>query len=411
MSSHEIIIIWLDSNIGVPGEYIHLKQAFSTNIDPMYAYPRNLNNRDPFIFDLNENDSICKYQFQNRCKLQFFTDEEQCFTYVNKCFNANKQIFLILPDSIRKDFFLRIYEQHSKEFEKTKNEISIRFYLFTFSDVIQEWLYDYEDYFRVYYHEADLLYALIRDIAIYYMMIGEKLLNENLLNDTHRALIYLHWANTLIHRGNSISSYKEIQLQNYLINMINKCENRIYSIENVDYLQCDLINKLIQNIIIYDSTESFDQGLKLKTIFNQINDKNSLLFNNLEDFFLNFQSTNYNNQRHCIIMIISNIDKQTNTFEALSSIQSIEHIYVLHLNGNKFIEQNNYRTLLKKFPTIRNISTNIKTLLLGWIVEHSTECEQIGDYFKENEDSNLADLYYAKSIKLNACLSIFTNKN
>ncbi|CAF2562186.1 unnamed protein product [Rotaria sp. Silwood2] len=410
MSSHEIVIIWLDNYIGVPGSYVHLKEAFSTTIDPTYPYPISLYDRDSITFNLNKTDSIPQYQSQGPCELQFFTDEEQCLKSINTCFNTNKQIFLILPDYVRKKFFLRIYEQHPEEFEKTENDISIRFYIFIFMPKIEEWFFEYEDCLRFYYHEADLLYTLTRDIAMYYMMIGEKLCNRNTLNDIQQALIYFHWAHILICRGNAISSYKEIELQINLETMINESEKIIHSIENENYLQYDSINKLIENIFIYYSTEFNNQALKLATILNQIINKNPLLFNNLKDFFLNLQLEQHKNEHICPIIIISNIDNQTHIFEELSSIQSIEHFYVLNLSENKLIEQNNDRTLFKQFSKIRNIHSNMKTLVLGWIMDHSTECEQIGDYFQENGNLNQAILYYKKSIKLNEYLSVFIKK-
>ncbi|CAF0860317.1 unnamed protein product [Rotaria sp. Silwood1] len=410
MSSHEIVILWLDPNIGVPDSYVHLKEAFSTTIDPTYPYPISLYDRNSITFNLNKTNSKSQYQFQGPCELQFFTDEEQCLESIDKCFNTNKQIFLILPDYVRKDFFLRIYKQHPKEFQKTESEISIRFYIFIFMPKIEEWFFDYEDYLRIYYHEADLLYALTRDIAIYFMMIGKNLCNENALNDIQQALIYFHWANKLLCRGNSISSYKEIELQTYLETMINKSEKIIHSMEKENYLQDDSKNKLIENMFIYYPTESNDQALKLATIVNEIIDKKPLLFNNLKDFLFNLQLEQYKNQHNCLIILVSNIDNQINIFEELSSMQSIEHFYVLHLSENILIEQNNNRTLLKTFSKIRNIHSNMKTLVQGWIMDHSTDCEQFGDYFKENGDSNQAHLYYEKSIKLNECLSVFSKK-
>ncbi|CAF1011969.1 unnamed protein product [Rotaria sordida] len=388
MSSHEIVILWLDPYIGVPDSYAHLKEAFSTTIDPTYPYPISLYDRDSITLNLNKTDSKRQNRFQGPCELQFFTDEEQCLKSINKCFDTNKQIFLILPDYVRKDFFLRIYKQHPKEFQKNENEISIRFYIFIFMLKIEEWFFDYEDYLRIYYHEADLLYTLTRDIALYYMRIGKKLCNGNTLNDIQQALIYFQWAYTLIIRGNSISPYKEIELQNSLKTMIYKSETTIHSMKNENYLQYDSVNKLNENIFIYYSTELNDQALKLATIMNQIINKNLLLFNNLEDFVLNLQLEKYKNQHNCPIIIISNIDHQTNIFEELSSIRSIEHIYVLNLSENKLIEQNTYRTLLKKFLKIRNIYANMNSLVLRWIMEHSTECEQIGDYFKANAKEN-----------------------
>ncbi|CAF4017301.1 unnamed protein product [Rotaria sordida] len=392
MLSHEIVILWLDTHIGVPGSYVHLKEAFSTTIDPTYPYPISLYDRDSITLNLNKTDSKRQNRFQGPCELQFFTDEKQCLKSINKCFDTNKQIFLILPDYVRKDFFLRIYNQHPKEFQKTENEISIKFYIFIFMLEIEEWFFDYEDYLRIYYHEAELLYALTRDIAMYYMMIGKKLCNENTLNNIQQALIYFQWAYTLILRGNSISPYKEIELQNSLKAMIYGSKKTIHSMEKENYLQYDSINNLNENIFIYSLTELNDQALKLATIVNQIINKNPLLFNNLEDFFLSVQLERYKNQHNCPIIIVSNIDHQTNIFEELSSIRSIEHIYVLDLSEHKLIEQNTYRTLLKKFSKIQNIYANMNSLVRGWILEHSTRCEKIGDYFKENGDMNQARL-------------------
>ncbi|CAF2936882.1 unnamed protein product [Rotaria sp. Silwood2] len=410
MSSHEIFVIWLDPHIGVADNYIHMKEAFSTTIDPTNPHPINLSDRDCNTHCLNKTDSKRQHRFQGPCEIQFFTDEELCLECINKCFNTNKQIFLILPDYVKKNFFLRIYEQHPQEFQKTQNEISIRFYIFICMTRIEEWLFDYEDYVRIYYHEADLLYALTRDIAIYYMMIGKQLFNENKLNDIQQALLYFQWASTLILRGNSISSYKDIELQDYLQTMICKSKQLIYSFDNENYLPYNSINKLIENIFIYYSVEFNDQALKLSTIFNQIINKNPLLFNNLTDFVLNLQLERYKNQHNCLIIICSKTDNQTTIFEELSSVPSIEHIYALNISENELIEQNNYRTLLKQYPKIRNISVNMKTLVRNWILEHSAECEQIGDYFQENGNSKEAHLYYEKSIKLNECLSVFIKR-
>ncbi|CAF1423508.1 unnamed protein product [Rotaria sordida] len=93
-----------------------------------------------------------------------------------------------------------------------------------------------------------------------------------------------------------------------------------------------------------------DQALKLSEIFNEIINKNPLLFNNLTDFFSNLQLEKYKNEHNCPIIILPNIDNQTNIFEKLSSIPSIEHIYILNLNENKLIQQNNSRILLNQFP-------------------------------------------------------------
>ncbi|CAF1332486.1 unnamed protein product [Rotaria sordida] len=153
-----------------------------------------------------------------------------------------------------------------------------------------------------------------------------------------------------------------------------------------------------------------DQALKLSEIFNEIINKNPLLFNNLTDFFSNLQLEKYKNEHNCPIIILPNIDNQTNIFEKLSSIPSIEHIYILNLNENKLIQQNNSRILLNQFPKIRNISINIKGLVLKWIVEHSTECEQIADNNQQNGNSKQAHLYYKKSIKLNEYLSVFMRR-
>lgn len=192
------MIIWLDITIGDPNNYIHLKKAFSSTMDPKNETPVRLIDKD--YDELLRNVGPTYVQFEGVWfLLAAFTNAEQCF----QCFeqNQDKHIFFITSGSLGEVAVPIILNRFRQVFtDPETNESYSSIYVFCHSIENQmDWALEYSDYIQIFTHDADLLVRMIRDMADYFVFIGKRLLDEDPPNNAaakHR----LSWAHELYQR-------------------------------------------------------------------------------------------------------------------------------------------------------------------------------------------------------------------
>jgi hypothetical protein len=156
---HDIIVIWLDPDIGDPNRYDRLKAVFASNIDPTNLKPIEL-------FNQHNTDPLFQHRVGIPCELRTFVDSELCLECIRESLDVNKRIYLITSDSLGRTLVPHIVQQYPEVFQSSRARIS--FYIFTYYMINSlDWLYDCMDCALIFDHEVDLLWRLVHDIAIY----------------------------------------------------------------------------------------------------------------------------------------------------------------------------------------------------------------------------------------------------
>jgi hypothetical protein len=406
-----VVVIWLDSDIGNPDRHSHLKAAFSSNVDPTNPEPIKLVNKDTKHVLFNNSDSEIRPRIGIPCELKIFVESVECSRCIDEGLKADKQIFLIISDSIGKTFVPDICKKYPEAFQCSVGEVRISIYIFSFyMSNNMDWLFDYGEYVLVFSHEVDLLYRLVRDIAIYYTEAGKKLLVQDTLVDAHQALTYLEWASALSRHAKTITVYQDSQLAKYLETLIRITEEKIKThmkfTQNSLYSRAHMERNLENSIFIYYSEEFRNEAEQLLSMLHNLTNEQGTLFDSCDTCVAKLQTESCGIKLHCPIIISSNSDDRMKTLKELSSLQSINQIYVLDSNEHIPCAIND-QTLLESFPKVRNIYLDTRILALEWTAERASTCEKIGDFCTENDDPDSARMYYAKAIELNKHLSDF----
>jgi hypothetical protein len=407
--SHGIVVIWLDAHIGDPHYHSHLKAAFSSNIDPTNMEPIKLVDQDGTNTLFSNSYPLFPFRIGIPCELRTFVDSESCLRCVRESLNANKRIYVIVSDYVGRTLIPHIVQQYPEVFRSMKARIS--FYIFTFYMIDSlDWLYDYIDYALMFDHEVDLLGRLVHDIAIYYKEIGKQLLRRDTLVDIHQALIYFEWANALCHHARRITIYQDskcIEDLEYLIGQAQeKIKNDMSFLHDRQYSLADMKRSLNSSIFIYCSQEFHNEAVQILSMLNDLTNEQGTLFDNYDAFVAKLKSESRTIKYYCPIVISSNNSEQMKMLKDLSSLASINHIYLLSPDEHISVAQND-QSLLETFPKVRNIYLEAKTLALEWTAERASTCEKIGEFCAENGDSDLARMYYKKAIKVNEHLPAF----
>jgi tetratricopeptide (TPR) repeat protein len=406
--SHGTIVIWLDAHIGNPDYHHHLKAAFASSIDPTNLKPIELPNRH----GIDTSYPLFPRRVGIPCELRTFVDPESCLRCIHESLDANKRIYLITSDSLGRTLLPHIVQQYPKVFQSLRARIS--FYIFTYYMLDSlDWLYDYMDYTLIFDHEADLLWRLVHDIAAYYTEIGKMLLGRDMLIDIHQALIYFEWANALTRHEKNITIYQDIKFVQDLQYLIQQAEEKIQhhmsSVHNEQYSQGDMQRSLTRSIFIYYSDEFHDEAAQLLSMLQNLTREQGTLSNNNDAYIVQLKSESRAVKYYCPIVISSNKSDQRKILEELSSLVSVNHIYVWNPVEDTSAIQDE-QTILESFPKIRNIYLKAKILAREWTAERASTCEKIGALCTKNGDSDLARMYYAKAIELNENLATFIKK-
>jgi len=411
-SSDDITLIWLDDHIGMPENNAHLKNVFASNIDPSNSFPIGLLNEDWNAKSHLTSPVFVTFGFGIASQLLAFTNPDRCLACIRESLEANKQIYVIVSDSIGNIFVPCLFMEHPEAFHKG----CIQIYILTFSAYLDmDSLLDYpeHEYVLVFHHEADLLCRLLLDIASYYIEIGKTSLNQGMLADIHQALTYFQWARTLLLRACKTDTYRCLKTARSAQNLIDQAEKRIndeiISSEDDKYVRDDWKKSLNNSIFIYHSQEYRQEATQLSSILNTLTNEQGVLFEDYMMFIAKFQKEKCSIKHGCPIIIASNNINQTKIFTELSSLVNIDQIYVLRPRTYTSSTRND-QTLLEQFSKVRNIYSQAKILALEWTVERSSICDKIGDLCSENDDHDLARAYYTKAIQLNQNLSDFIKK-
>ena len=187
------IIIWLDAYIGNPTEYLHLKKAFLSSIDPLSQTWTKITDKD--YDNLIASGSAITVSVGGVLFLLVpFTDPDACY----RAFERYKhyRIFFITSGSLGKDFVPRILPQFQDVFtDPVSNDPYESVYVFCGSIEYQlGWAIKYRDYIQIFTHEADLLVRMVRDAAGYFFTLAER---ESPTEHPKEALLYYNWSKKL----------------------------------------------------------------------------------------------------------------------------------------------------------------------------------------------------------------------
>jgi hypothetical protein len=216
------MIVLLDLNMGMPGEYQHLKASFSTVTDPQHELPVQLVDRD--YDELLRTADSKSINFEGvKFSLASFTNAERCVEFLKA--SSNKRIFLITSGRAGRAVLPLIDLNCKKVFtDPVTNVLYSPIYVFCHDIERQrDWILDYLDYIQPpFTFDADLLARMIRDIADYFVLASERLLEVNppKYSAAHN---HLNWAHELYQRYSKLESdplTKEFKKVNTLLERV-----------------------------------------------------------------------------------------------------------------------------------------------------------------------------------------------
>ncbi|CAF1334581.1 unnamed protein product [Adineta ricciae] len=406
-SFHDISIIWLDDHIGSPNDYIHLKRVFARNIDPSTS-------DDLSMVDIYDNIDYGSCQFSTidfgiASQLAAFTKSASCLNYICESIREDKQIYIIVSDVIGQTFVPQICSEYTAELEDGR----IQIYVLQFYEWLDlDWQMEYADYLLTFGHELDLLCRLLRDISHYYVKIGERSLEKDIITNIHQALTYFYWAKILLGRADKLDAHlalKPMRYVNSLINQVDRMiETRDDSLLDDSYFEEDLLANLRNSTFIYCTVEQRSAGDELVTLLKTLTHEEGVLFDNGSEFIANLKEI-HSRDHICPIIISENIKDETNILKELSSMACVHQIYILSIRDHPSVTESD-QMLLKEFPNAQKIYYQSRALALQWAAERASICERIGEFCAENMNRELAQKYYQKAIELNQNSSVFLTK-
>ena len=187
------LIMWLDDHIGDPERYLHLKKAFTSNVDPRNQAPTMLTDRD--YNNLLRGGEAMEVSFGGVLFLLLaFTNPQEC----HRAFEQYKDryVLLITSGTLGRIIVHRIIQDYQQVFtDPVTNDPYKSIYVFC-KDIAMnyDWAIQDKDYIQIFTHEADLLARMTRDMADYYFTQGERLRATEHLEDAFR---FYHWSKKL----------------------------------------------------------------------------------------------------------------------------------------------------------------------------------------------------------------------
>jgi hypothetical protein len=137
--------IWLDTHIGVMGQYQTLKNQFQSNLQPIAAMPPN-----------SINELICYFE-ENVAPIEFVSETEDAFALIQG--NTDKRIKFISSRTLGQPIIPTIVSEYPRV---------DYFYIFCLNVTgLMDWVLEhgYENCMKVLDHETDLLLHLVRDAS------------------------------------------------------------------------------------------------------------------------------------------------------------------------------------------------------------------------------------------------------
>ncbi|CAF1454794.1 unnamed protein product [Didymodactylos carnosus] len=147
-------IIWLDTHIGVIGEYQALKNQFRAHLQPVAAMPPN-----------SINELICCFE-KNVAPIEFVATNEDALALIE--YEKDKRIIFISSGILGKEIIPTIVSR----FQRVDS-----FYIFCgYMKGLVEWALEhgYEHNMQMFDHEKDLLIRLVRDTSDAIIKLGQS---------------------------------------------------------------------------------------------------------------------------------------------------------------------------------------------------------------------------------------------
>ena len=184
------IIIWRDPHIGDKAQYVTLKRAFISNIDPSFGTRSNTTEED--LTNLACRDDADTIRFgEPQSVLLCCTSVEECCAAFEE--NRNKKIFFITSGKLGREILIRIMKDYKALFTDSVTEEPCRsIYIFCGSvEKHADLVRDHKEHVRMVNHEADLLERVTMDAAAYYSTLGERAKKDG---EFEEAEVYLAWS-------------------------------------------------------------------------------------------------------------------------------------------------------------------------------------------------------------------------
>jgi len=152
--ANEIRIIWLDTHIGVIGQYQTLKEQFQSNLRSVTAMPPN-----------GINELICYFE-NNVAPIEFVSTTGDALTLIQN--EKDKKIIFISSGVLGKEIIPTIVSKYERIYS---------FYIFCgYVRGLRDWAleHEYDAFMKILDHETDLLVHLVRDTSNDIIKLGES---------------------------------------------------------------------------------------------------------------------------------------------------------------------------------------------------------------------------------------------
>lgn len=145
-----IYCIWLDSHIGILGEYEKFKERFQRDLEPINSLPPDSINNLILCFE------------REIAPIKFVPTADDALVLIQN--ETDKRIILISSGSLGKEIIPFVLENYPRVYS---------IYVFC-GDIANncEWTTPYMYFFKMFDHETDLLLRLVRDISNEFIKLG-----------------------------------------------------------------------------------------------------------------------------------------------------------------------------------------------------------------------------------------------
>ena len=184
------MIIWGDPHIGDDKEYVTLKRAFISNIDPCFDTASSTTEKDLTNLMCTNDTHTIRFGEPQSVLLCCTTVQECCAAFDTY---RNKKVFFITSGKMGREILPRIEKDFKILFtDPVTKEACLSIYLFCGSiDKHADLVEKHKEHVRMVNHDADLLERVTMDAAAYYFTLGERAKQDG---KPEEAEVYFAWS-------------------------------------------------------------------------------------------------------------------------------------------------------------------------------------------------------------------------
>ncbi|UJR11457.1 hypothetical protein I4U23_015636 [Adineta vaga] len=409
----DVIIFWLNTNIGQPNEYQILKEAFSTTLHPDWASSMCVNDNhlnDPI--KCNISGKLYSYK-SDAIEVYTCSDEDVCLDYLQQ--NKNKRLFIINTNMSSEHFLFKAIEKYPNVFAKSLEVERISLYLLhTNPAQIKEEFGNNQQNVLIFTNEIALLAHLICAIADYFRIVGQNQLNPENMQDISQGLKYFRWAETLYKRANDFQ--QPIQVDAHM-SIIDNCSDQDADLleqvrDSNDHIDVSIAFNCTCGSNAVDMTEinqqhgcSFPQETfeNISTVLTQFFGESLMILQEEKECDQLLKRTD----SPIVVLSLSNDDNEL----LLDKLCSLTQPPAIYLSGSQPTTVNKRDVFFNKYHSVCDMSNDPQDLAVRIAVDLAMKHRINGDRYGRQQNKNSAQNNYDQCIEILNRLGDFARIN